>query len=1681
MSDNGSEEQDLLGITGMGAAAPPEPQEEQKVEETLTPGIDIAAADIPLIDDISQLKLGDGLEITSDRYGAVVGRIYYRDAELIRIMPSGVSNILIDFPIEDGKFDDDLGVTSVDNHVKRHLNTFVEQHSLSKGQLVETFLPNGQPGPKFTIAEVNVGADSVLLREVATEEELPLPFNGVGIPRSVPFIIMRTREAPEPEGNNSSEAVGNEEGVAPITNEELFEEDDIDEDGFATVEVKLVGFVNVPIIAEAEEIAEIARRYPEALQKSDLLSDFISLLSARDQKENRKLQQIRSAVEQYSLLKQAIINYDPQGQPLPRAKPTSYMMMADLLASENVPLQRPVVSIRKRIYIPKDEAESDDFEDNQFIVRDAYATTDAQNDFFPPDEFKRGGSSAASATPSEPLDANFYNNMISYLSKFQSPFEAGSTAGRETFTPLADAEVFRLEPPATSEEDTELKGLHIDCEKTKAGIVCNHSVNKILYSTDRLLSTSYRPTVNGRPKQVFTSSEVVPQTSTILFPPSTAMHLGSKRTRRLWEDIIRSQTPHMTMKQILDKIPIEDVPTGLGILHMGSMESAHEGSTQMIANVPVAHYVDQQPMIGMGPGDFHDQLADLGLREAELNEDLLAVLVEKYQNIEAQIINYLSDARARAAQEPPAPMFDQMLPDTAVTSTIPRDEPLLRVLLDDLMKQSGTWSKVDLGQINSLLRKQKDLYTAVVGGMPATIKKERDIATSRSFLQALSEAKAARKMREDVGEPPKENKCKHVLTLRGIRRHEEPKERAVLLLQFLNQYQGERKDNWINCMVCKEHLLCEHELVQLQMAIHPRETDTLMKKLHLEYAGGLFGAHYVCRVCGQPFSELGYDTHLEFDDEGRPMMGRAVLVDEDALKKEEIELMLGTPVKKDDVITFNNKDLDSLYEIAKQICRRVGIYPDLDGYKRIINPAYAAFKKEPQTEEDFKRILAARAKQQGKPALNISYQMYIAKATLAIVAAYTLLEIQTKVPEYNPRYILPGCDTPGFGGFPLGAKEDLTGIRYISCALAGITSGEDIWEKSKLMNIKDFSKRVDEVSRHVLSNCNKMLADTSALQRMSDKRAWVEKMAREQAQRYPETVRQDFKPAQIYSSTEEAAKVAEKPILVENAGPIHAMVDAWILKAHAVARLRSIIFTNSPYAETFCCEHPLGAPTSFWKDQDMPALPGRGLIPITELGTLRVQDEPRPVAPILADPPSSIFHRLFLNVCYDGVRKGFPHETGFNNVCAWCGFQFPGDPALVDPDVEGLQALQSQGVDLSATSFEDLLDACHMNYKVSPYKIPKLPTPEGRMTAIAALSPAPHPQWEAIIAETSRGLAELGPTATELDVATKLEAISEAASQATQAVQRLLSQRTAREGTQEEYLGILGNIMSQPAEELLEIIEFYFLTASNILLNKLPVNTFQTLSKTLKKIYDSAASKDLAKVMESHYSNVESFANTFIGDDTQLAREKLEHFADQMSALLSLKQYYKPLLLPGTDQTLTYMLKLGFLAPLASLLDSSVMRPGSAAVTAGQALRDVSSRALIDFIKGQFKKYKVENTKYSPAEIQLIIAKLAEKEKDGIIADFERLKKDPARFEVEMLNKRLGLGRWAVGGTSAIRQYNDDHYEFEREERARAGQIDFPGMDSGKQKEYNMFDLMGGGAGPQEEGYDNAQVAEDDY
>ena len=102
------------------------------------------------------IELGDRILIQGGRFDGSHGRVYYRDAELIRLMPDGASHMLIDLPLdEEGEIVDDLGVDSAAILEKRTLPAFTQQQDLQKGQFIRTFRADGTPGPNFTVLEVD--------------------------------------------------------------------------------------------------------------------------------------------------------------------------------------------------------------------------------------------------------------------------------------------------------------------------------------------------------------------------------------------------------------------------------------------------------------------------------------------------------------------------------------------------------------------------------------------------------------------------------------------------------------------------------------------------------------------------------------------------------------------------------------------------------------------------------------------------------------------------------------------------------------------------------------------------------------------------------------------------------------------------------------------------------------------------------------------------------------------------------------------------------------------------------------------------------------------------------------------------------------------------------------------------------------------------------------------------------------------------------------------------------------------------------------------------------------------------------------------------------------------------------------------------------------------------------------
>jgi hypothetical protein len=1584
----------------------------EEIEETLTSGVDIASqpSEAPQEED-ETIELGDLIEITSKRYGRVKGRVYYRDLEMIKIMPEGVSDRVYDFPIIEDELNTQIGIEDIALFEKRRLQTFVEQQNLRVGFYIETF-KKGEQGAIYRISKVLPEDDAI---EIENEGSIRIDFQGIGIPMDADFDVIRMREPTieeqQVEGITSEAAIVREDAEVLLASAEEAEARaevaQLDEEGFEAVEVELTGYADVAIIQEVEEVMAIFRRYPETLQKSDLLTDLLTFLDATSQQDPNKVRVIRSLVEQYSLIKRDLLKVDEQGQPK-GIESASVLTIKDL-TKRHIPLLRPVVSAIKKAFLTKDEIEGDQKLDfNESHLREVDIENEIEN----------------ITIGSDFTGNDFYIDLKKYLEKY-SPLVYDKD--RPLFTAMKDQEVFRN----SLTEDIDTIGF-IELKKDQLIPMIKQSE----FAIDRMLTANYRPAM-GEPNKILMPSEKTTKREDLLFPLESAAHTGSDRTGSLFKDIIRSQVVPVLMQDLLKKYNVDDNDAD-------AVDVAKRIYKIEDRAIGFEEYLRKQPIIGYGAGDFHDALVDYGLKTAEINKKQLAVFEDKMRSSVFQIISFLKEMREKMEKiELPAV---QNIFDTEIDKSMAVDEPILEKILVDFKKTGTVWSQVDVGRVAELLRKEKDLYLAVLGGVPEIVETERKRSVRRNYSVELQRTMAMKEKREGGGDPPQPNPCEHIKALRAIRSIKDEKEQILTLINFLKRYQGERKDGVVNCVKCNEFLLCQHEILQIEQAIYPRKSEVLAKQLHLEYAGGSYGRYYICKVCGQPFSEIGYDTHIEFDDEGRPMVGSAAMEDRDTLDLNEIENILMT--KKGDVEEDNifANELHNFYaSLVRKITNKIGVFVDKESLEWIVKSAEISIAQE-YDQETYVRI----QKESAKKGQELDYTVYMARITVATISALLLIDIQTKIPNYSVQFVMPGC-LPGFSGTPLESQEDVTGVNYICCAIASVMENEVPWNLTGFQRVSSYAKRQEAVAKYMLAYIKRFSLKTDIINKLAEKRDYLLKQYGIRDGRASEEIPYFFAPTQIQI---EASDLTEAPT---------DGVSIYILKSHKIARETALLMKGSPFAETNCCIHGLANPNEFWMQRDLPELAAREM---REFKATRIvtRDAPRALSVTLAEPPESIFHRLFLNVCFRGDHEGFPHEVGYDNKCTWCDFIFPKHPSVMNPDNEGKQALDEQNIDISPQAFQNLLDKVHKNYSVQAYAPGAIKTMMERFTAFVELSPSPAETWREVMettAEQFTGLMESGQS-TAMQVAIALGPLSELSVS-------LEAKLRARIG--ENSIQTLTEIAAMPADEFTEVLDSYFLAPFMRIATNTQVDVY-TAIKVPKISYDHR--KDIKDFMEEHMKYLTLYSNKF--NDAEYAKDKLKFCVEQLAAFMKHKSDFKSLLLPGFQQTTRYMQRCVIYGTLATLCNPTEIPPGSNGQDMTSTLIDTSAHTTLEMIKYILARFRHEKLSYSSEAIKTEIAVRAEKERRAMIDYFDKMTDDEK--QIALTQKHLGIGRFGAERSQAAWKYSASRYDIEKVERSEMGATDFSQMAAGGAADFAGAMDMGVDYGV---GADFDQQAADDY
>jgi hypothetical protein len=253
----------------------------------------------------------------------------------------------------------------------------------------------------------------------------------------------------------------------------------------------------------------------------------------------------------------------------------------------------------------------------------------------------------------------------------------------------------------------------------------------------------------------------------------------------------------------------------------------------------------------------------------------------------------------------------------------------------------------------------------------------------------------------------------------------------------------------------------------------------------------------------------------------------------------------------------------------------------------------------------------------------------------------------------------------------------------------------------------------------------------------------------------------------------------------------------------------------------------------------------------------------------------------------------------------------------------------------------------------------------------------------------------------------------------------------------------LTEIASMPPEEFMEIINTYFVTPFMRCVNRVQISKYKNPIKRYSIISDEHR-KDLEAVIDKNLSYLEKYSNLITSVDSgkpSLGSKKLLYAAEQFGGFLKLKSFYRAMLLPGGEQTTRFIQRTVLYGIINGLLNPDIYPPEFDALDTNGIIHDNTGKTMIDLLAHLLAVFRHEKLSYSMDGIRNTITMMAEQEKMGIIDEFDKMSAD--QKEVELTQKRLGIGRWGSERAAAVWKYNAKRYDIERGEREELGRKDF--------------------------------------
>jgi hypothetical protein len=1210
-------------------------------------------------------ELGDEIEIIT-RHGNIHGIIVYRSERMIRIRPFSSKTDVYEFPLDaNGDFEASLGVieTRMDAEKKAKDPHFSIQMNVDKGNKLEFYGRDGK-----------ILAVSIVHEVIATDEYDGLKFTDgrvmdfgfIGLPD--PYISFLNVTGLDDEHIN---LVNSEAAEVPPEAVNTNEGEDI-----------IAQLLAQQGEVHHDETAQINRPYPEVQQRQEMFVSIMQMIAPKQeqQKNPRILRKAYIEADLLASLKRSIVELSPQGLPLLNTfKSRRVDELYEVLNHMYPPILMPIVDINKVLVTGDYDAKADDVE----YVSESAAVNQVSEAY---DTFSKAINPARRT----------YNAFETYMRGLDDAFHPYAAHTNPTFQTTQDMEVYFGKPGEGVKgfKDLPLK-YTVTFEDTRDDIA-SYPVRMIKQGNtfvDRIANKTI----------LLQTADTAERTGYIFLSPELSyLRLPERSSVLLWDIHASEWCRHhkYTLKSRL----------------LEAKDNQIFGADEQV-NIPILSILRNrlQPSLSLITWANTIVMDSIGLRALELTNEQMNVLrakmTEGQTNWDMAMVKMKEETISHLGHEstfPVKPVVDMNV-SPLFTSTVLTDKTLTP-FIERFRDKETLYKTYDLALTSAIVDESYGTllpyWSALIGNMShELIESARQTYVSEA-TRIERKLETQRELRRRFVAAPIINKCPHVHEYEVVNKIRNDSERMKALEIFVKKYNGGTQNNFVKCNRCLQNLVCKHELLLLQEYKLQQQATNIHKQLVLEFGGPVFMGSYICKNCGQKISNLEFDTHLEFDDEGRPLVGRSVLLPEDMGPAEgDDEATLAEQSARIEKITSFSQNMAKdflLYQSLKRIFEEAHIILPDDLAKVLLSELKIFLEIAILNEEKYTKLVL----QSKVPGIKkVPYSIYYNENLIGAMGALAVIELQNLPTDIA----IPNRSCPySRKGFPMDYLDmDTTkldninkdAIQYISCVVGLIRSMEEPWNS---VSWADTTKPQDVRIKGIMSEIQKCLGmmrgtdssftklrnnipgitdqQTNRMRAAKDKQNQIVKT--EQAQIKPsdtDKLPSHFHPCPVYVQTDAASAIN-----IGNVANLKTSVETSVLtkiKPVVSARLQQIqqdiMYQMNHDMETSMSQrtYPLeivdtnglgyrasGVSNAARAEYELVAtsykkLDNRdGSRPNT--GTHIYVPWKAPETEILeATPDESIYYKLFAKVCAIGTNKGYIHEYTYGNICRHCGFK----------------------------------------------------------------------------------------------------------------------------------------------------------------------------------------------------------------------------------------------------------------------------------------------------------------------------------------------------------------------------------------------------------------------------------------